>query len=379
MNNYSTKTCDVMFGWGAFKAAPGHLSRLGQHPLILTGGRSVRRLGYLDTLLDGLKEQNCSPVVFEGVDSDPTFEVVDQAARLAIAENCDFIIGMGGGSVIDAAKGVAAIAHNRVSAWDLTAWGRSDGKEPAAICATLPIAAIPTRAGSGSEVNGTGVLCNHTLQQKAVFYDDRLKPILAIVDPALTVTVDPVNTFTGAMDLIAHGIEDHFTQQSPDPGQGARCAKLVNSALTMAEKAIQFPQDKEARTALSNLALEVWDGTYNGPETPWQLHAIAHVVGARQRLPHGYSIAILMPAWLALIKDADASRFLNFSQRLELSPLFLPALPELIAAVWDSNVMASEIIEIYGERGALPGWPKLTHREVELVLAQTLRHHKKHS
>lgn len=362
---------EVVFGWGAIHGAPARLSNLGKRPMLLAGEKSARRLGLLDQIVSGLREFGCTPVVCEGIRAEPDSAIVDDAADSARAHDCDSIIGIGGGSVLDAAKAVAATVRLERSSWDLTSWGRSDRKADADIPNPLPIACIPTVAASGSEVNGTGVLSNPSLDEKAVFYHERLIPSLSIVDPALTVTVSPDQTWNGAMDILAHGIEDYLSAETPKADKALKCGTLSRLVVEMALRAIQMPSDQKARTALARLAMAVWTDNYSGPDTPWTLHAMAHVVGAQLKLNHSSVITTLLPIWIEFIQARDPDRLVNFgiTAGLKSREIYWPR------EVWSSDVgeLAQKITDIYGDEGTMPGWPSLTRKDIVDILGRAVR------
>jgi alcohol dehydrogenase YqhD (iron-dependent ADH family) len=356
----------VVFGWDTFHLAPERIARVGRRPLILAGRSSARRLGHLSTLLTGLDEHGCAPVVFEGIASEPRSDVVDKAASLALREGCDVVVGLGGGSVLDSAKAVAATARTGTKAWDIVAWGRSDQCAPAECSDLLPVACIPTIASSGSEANGTGVLRHPSRREKGVFFDDRLRPCVAVVDPSLSITVDPLHTLAGAADIVAHGIEDWLTSECPDSAQELRCLELARTALEMAEQAARNLQSPLARTTLAHLAMDVWNGSFSGPETPWTLHAIAHVLGAWLEAGHSMTIAWLLPGWMTFIQEKKTGRLSDLWADVQSA---LPQLPYSASTVsWDPGDLADIVLGIYGEDGVMPGWPGLKKPEVARIL-----------
>lgn len=362
--------CDgILFGWGVFSEGPRRIAQLGKRPLVLVGQRHARASGLLSAVLHELRQLGTQPVCVEGIGPEPRVDVVDQAAEVSRKERCDVVVGLGGGSVLDATKAVAAIAALNCSSWEITAWGRSDAAPPIDCGNPLPIVCIPTVTGTGSEANGTGVLVHPERSEKAVFFDDRLRPKVAVVDPALTVTVGPLRTWTGAVDIISHAIEDFLTQQVADEARRQRCSDVTREILEMARCAVVNPGDREARTRLARWAIDVWDGTYNGPDTPWTLHAVAHIVGARLQIAHGLAIAMLLPAWLELIRAHDPDRVWNVSLS---PPTSVQICPWNTGPQDSAGRLATEVVCTYGENGILPGWPGLGFQEIRDLLVQAM-------
>jgi alcohol dehydrogenase class IV len=333
--------------------------------MVIAGRNSARRLGVLELVLDGLRSAGCIPVLFEGVEAEADCTGADAAAAAARESRCDAVVGIGGGAVMDTAKAVAGVARSGAATWQLTSWGRIDGGIPIDVVDPLPVACIPTVAGSGSEANCRGVLVMKNPPTKAVYLNDRLQPSMAVVDPALTVTVDAERTWASAMDIMAHGLEDVLTREAPDPAQFVRCLGFALNVAWAALRCTVDPTDEQGRTALSWLAMEPWNGNYERDDTKWTIHAIAHVIGARYRLGHGFVMARLLPAWLNLVGRIDPSRFGGYVPYLDSSMSRQP--PECVEEV-DTGVVAQDVLAVHGEGGVLPGWPRLVPDDVrELV------------
>ncbi len=178
----------------------------GRHCMLLTSkGKSVKENGYLERTVEQLKKAKISYSLFDKIMENPTKDVIMAGASFAKAEHCDFILALGGGAVLDAAIAIAAMAKNEGDLWDYVQGGTGKGKTLSN--KGLPIVTITTTAGTGSEINCWGVISNLETKEKIGFGDPSLTPVLAIVDPELTLTVPPKYTAFQGFDALFHNTE----------------------------------------------------------------------------------------------------------------------------------------------------------------------------
>ena len=172
--------------------------------IVITNGKSMRNLGYLDKVVSYLKDRGVESVVFDKVLPNPIEQHVMEAAELARNENCDFIIGLGGGSAIDSAKSIAIMIKNPGTYWDYIK-GEKEIHED-----VLPIVAIPTTAGTGTEADPWTVITNPDVNEKVGFGSKETFPTLSIVDPELMLSVPPKLTAYQGMDAFFHSVEGYI-------------------------------------------------------------------------------------------------------------------------------------------------------------------------
>ena len=199
----------VIFGRGRLKElAQAELP--GKKALIvITGGNSMRKFGYLDKVQALLRENGVDSTVFDKVLPNPIEAHVEEAAELARREECDFVIGLGGGSAIDSAKSIAIMVNNGDNRyWDYLK-GKASIMQP-----VLPIVAIPTTAGTGTEADPWTVITNADTNEKIGFGIDATFPRLSIVDPELMVSVPPLFTAYQGMDAFFHSAEGYLTNET---------------------------------------------------------------------------------------------------------------------------------------------------------------------
>ena len=267
---YAKKTGDILTMLGTEKV------------LVLTDG-FLGSSGLLDGLLDSIKTAGVDYVLYDGVESDPTFAVVSRAQ--AAAAGCDAVVAVGGGSVIDTAKAVAAAVANRCKPEKLIGILKVH-KYP------LPFIAVPTTAGTGSETTVAAVISETETHAKKQLLDPKLVPMLAILDPELTVGLPPHTTAHTALDALTHALEAYvagYADEETDR-QARAAVKLIFHYLPIVR---ENPEDLKAREALlvaSFFAGLAFTRTYVG-----YVHAFAHTIGGKFGVPHGLANAVLLP------------------------------------------------------------------------------------
>ncbi len=275
----------VVFGEGSLGEIRSFLRGFGKHALLVTGDGPTADLPAVRTLQEILTGEGVSVSLFHEVKSDPDVETVERGVALAREEGCDFVIGLGGGSPMDAAKVIAARMNNEgdVASWEGV--GRVPGRARPLIC-------IPTTSGTGSEVTWVAVISGGKRGQKMSIVSQHLYPVLAIVDPLLTHTMPPELTAATGMDALAHAVESQVARRSWEPTQ-AFALKAAGLVCAYLERACQDGSDPEARRNMSLAALLAGMAfTCSGLGLT---HALAHALGARFNVPHGVANAVLLP------------------------------------------------------------------------------------
>lgn len=194
------------FGSGCIEKNKGELASFGQKVLIVTGGNSARKSGALDDICNALREHNVEYFIFDKVENNPSLDTVKAGGDTAKKAGADFVIGIGGGSPIDAAKAIAVLATNNIKPLEL--FTNKFERKP------LPIIAIPTTAGTGSEVTPYSVLMRNDLQTKGSFGTEDTFPKIAFLDPHYTESMPPEITVNTAVDAFSHCMEGYLVKRS---------------------------------------------------------------------------------------------------------------------------------------------------------------------
>ena len=287
---------DIVFGKGQEKQLPVKLAPYGKKILMTYGGGSIKRNG----LYDKVKALLTDFEIFEldGVEPNPRVNTVNKGVEICKNEGIDMILAVGGGSVIDCSKAIAAGVYYDGDAWDLLS-----GKGQ--ITNALPIAVVLTIAATGSEMDCAAVISNEETHEKLLMGHPVLLPKIAILNPENTFTVPAYQTASGAVDTMSHVIESYFDQEEafiPD----AISEGLLKTVIKYAPIALKVPYNYEARAQLmwaSSLALNGLVTT--GKNFMWSCHYIEHELSAHYDITHGAGLAVLTPKWMRYVLSKD--------------------------------------------------------------------------
>jgi alcohol dehydrogenase len=302
----------ILCGRKAVSNLPYELAQLGvSKPLVVTD-KGVVAAGLLNHVKAAFGDDGKPmPPVFEEVPVDSSHRVVARAADFFRANGCDSLVAVGGGSVIDTAKGINMVVSEGTG--DLLALQGVDRLTRP----QLPLVAIPTTAGTGSEVTNVAVVYNEEANVKMGFMSARLYPSVAIVDPAMTVTMPPRATAATGMDALTHAVEAYTgLQKNPVSDAFARAAiELVGAHLV---KAVKSGRDAGSRLAMSNAALLA--GIAFANSMVGMVHALAHACGGICHVPHGVANAILLPWGMEYNKEKSAGHLAEIAVMLGETP-----------------------------------------------------------
>jgi alcohol dehydrogenase YqhD (iron-dependent ADH family) len=284
----------LKFGEGVTDGLASDLLEHGlQKVLVLVGKGSVRRSGLLDRLLEQMRGQGLEVEVFEGIRSNPVYEDADRAVSQAKSMGAQALLAVGGGSVIDTAKAVAAGYYTEHSVWDFYAGGAPKPSR------ALPLFVVLTLAATGTEMNRATVLQNNATGQKRGWGNELLFPKISYLDPLLTQTVPRDYTAYGVADLMAHALEQYF---SPDesPLSDAFALQVLRQAMIYGARAVYNGQDTEARSQVLWLSTVALNGTLIAGKKrgDFGVHAVEHVLSARYDVAHGAGLSVVYPAWI---------------------------------------------------------------------------------
>ena len=305
--SYPTK---VYFGEGAAAdALKQELPRVGKRVLLAYGGGSLKKSGVYDELKSLLAEAGKEVTEFSDIMPNPTYAKVQEGAKLARERRIDFILAVGGGSVIDCCKVISAQAAADEDIWSME---YEQGKFPAA---GIPMGAVVTASGTGAEMNAGAVIT----------YEEKLwkGPIVgtgatfAILDPAYTATVPPMQVLSGAFDTLSHAMETYFGSSDADNvSDDVALAVMRNTVVNMRRLLLDI-HDMQAR---SNL---MWDSAMAengilkaGRLTDFQAHQIEHQLGAYTDCNHGQGLAVIHPAYYRHILQDAPEKFTRFAQEV---------------------------------------------------------------
>ena len=290
----------------------------GTKVLVHFGGGSVKRSGLLDRVLASLDEVGIAHVELGGVVPNPRLSKVREGIELGKAEGVDFLLAVGGGSVIDSTK---AIGYGMC--YDGDVWDFYEGKAVPAAC--LPIGCVLTIAAAGSEMSNSSVISNEEGWKKRGVNNDLSRARFAVMNPELTYTLPAYQTACGAVDMIAHICERYFTN-TPNVGLTDRlCEALLKTIVEAAPKALENPMDYHARADLMWAGMLAHNDSCGvGRKQDWASHQIEHELSAFYDCAHGAGLAVVMPAWMSYVMPESPARFARFAVEVfgcELDPM----------------------------------------------------------
>ncbi|MEI6891532.1 MAG: iron-containing alcohol dehydrogenase [Pontiella sp.] len=296
----------------------GKLNQLAEEPLpgtkaliVISSGTSMRKYGYLQRLEALLKQQQIDSVVYDKILQNPTKEHVMEGAACAKANGCDFVIGLGGGSSIDAAKSIAIMAVNPGDYWDYI--GSGSGKGEPVENGALPIVAITTTAGTGTEADPWTVITNG--DEKIGFGDPAFTfPVLSVVDPELMLSVPPQLTAFQGFDALFHAIEG-FIANVATPMSNIYALESIRLITAFLPTAIEDGSNLKARenVALANLL----SGMVESTSCCISEHSLEHAMSGRHSdLPHGAGLIMLSEAYLSHFADKIPEKFAQMADAM---------------------------------------------------------------
>lgn len=297
----------IHFGKGEVQKAGEVARQYGMKALLVTGRSSTKKTGALDRVIASFTEVNLDYVLFDRVEPNPRTATVDEGARIARENKCDLIVALGGGSAMDAAKAIAAVALSGRPIYDYMRGNPAQtARDLLPITKALPIVTIPTLAATGSEANSGAVLTDWDTKEKSGIGGPGLFPKAAILDPELTYTVPASYTADGAADIFTHLYEAYVTGDEHANVQDEITEGLMRNTILYAKKAIDEPNNYEARSHLlwtSTLALIGIANAGRGGSFP--VHAMEHTLSAHYDISHGRGLAIITPTYFELVVKKD--------------------------------------------------------------------------
>ncbi|MDH3973037.1 MAG: iron-containing alcohol dehydrogenase [Deltaproteobacteria bacterium] len=278
--------------------------------LVLSGNGSAERNGALPSVRRVLAGH--SYFEFSGIEPNPRYETLMKALPLIKEKEIDYLLAVGGGSVIDGAKFIAAAAcyEGEGTPWELVAKKRPFQK-------ALPLATLLTLPAAGSEMNCYAVISNEERKEKTSFDSPLLYPRFSVLDPTFSLTLPPIQTAYGIIDTFSHVLEQYLTYPVDSPVQDRFAEGLLLTLLEEAPRVFQLPEEYDSRANLmlcSMLALN--DLISIGTPSDWTAHEIGHFLTELYGMDHASTLAVLFPALLEVKKDEKASKLLQYGERV---------------------------------------------------------------
>ncbi len=313
MNNFTFwSPTKIIFGLDSEKKVGSTLASDNYKKImVLYGQKSVIASGLLDTVTTSLKEANIEYTLLGGVEANPTLSFVRKGIEIAKKEKVELILAIGGGSVIDSAKGIGlAITHN-MDPWHMIENQILPTKR-------IPTAVILTLSSAGSESSYSHVLTNEERNLKRSLNHDLMRPLYAFENPKLTFTVNRYQTAVGIVDTMMHTLERYFTTDTNSDLTDRLAEALLVSVKIAGKRVVANPNDYESRATLMWASTLSHNGiTGCGKSHTFPVHKLEHdISGLYPKVAHGAGMAVLFPAWAKYIYKYDIRKFAQIANRL---------------------------------------------------------------
>ncbi len=311
MNNFVYyNPTKIIFGVDTTNKVGKEAKNYGKRVLMILGQGSIKKIGLYDKVINILKEEGLEIFELEGVKPNPRVDLVRKGIKIVKENNIDLLLAVGGGSVIDTAKAIAAGLSYDGDVWDLFKY-----RKP--IKPTIPIGVILTLAATGSEMNGNAVISNLETQEKLAISSSYLYPKFSILDPKNTITVPLNHTLYGIVDILSHVFEQYFDKTDGAVLQDRFAEAIVKTVIETTPKLIENPEDINARSIILWCGTNALNGIIGvGKEHDWASHAIEHAISAIYDISHGLGLAIIFPHWMKYVIDAIPHKFAQFARNV---------------------------------------------------------------
>lgn len=299
----------VFFGKTAMDALPTALDMFGENVLLAYGGGSIKANGVYDQVMAALQRAGKRVTEFTGIMPNPTYAKVLEGGALARECEADLILAVGGGSVMDSAKAVAIAA---VEDGDL--WTKYWVEKRELDCMPIPVGAIVTMVGTGSEMDGDAVVTNEETMKKTSCWDYAIYPKFAILNPEFTYSVPEYQMVSGIFDILSHIMEIYFSPEDEDNISDDFAEALMKSVIRNTAVALENPRDYTARSNLMWASTLALSGILSpSKREDWEAHQIEHQLGAYYDCAHGMGLAAVSPAYYRLICPYGLPKFKRFA------------------------------------------------------------------
>ncbi|WHN65944.1 iron-containing alcohol dehydrogenase [Cysteiniphilum sp. QT6929] len=297
----------IYFGQGQITQL-SHAITKDQKVLLIYGGGSIKQNGVYDQVKTALANHQVTE--FSGIEPNPEYETCLKAVELIKQNNIDFVLAVGGGSVIDATKFIVAAAKFKGDAWNILA-------KHADITDAVPFGCVLTLPATGSEMNSGSVISRRALNKKLAFMHEKVFPVFSILDPETTYTLPARQVANGVVDAFVHVMEQYLTYPQNAQLQDRFAEGILSTLIEEGEKVLTHPHDYDVRANImwaATLALNTLIS--QGVKTDWATHMIGHELTAFYGLDHAQTLAIILPSIMEYKKDKKQAKLIQYAERV---------------------------------------------------------------
>lgn len=308
MNNFSYyNPVKIIFGQGMIAALNKEIPK-DASVLVIYGGGSIKKNGVYDQITAALKDYSWKE--FSGIEPNPHYETCMKAVEMIKKEKISYLLAVGGGSVADATKFIAAATYFSGDPWDIPA-------KAARIEKAVPFGCVLTLPATGSEMNSGGVITRSATQEKLAFHSDQTFPKFSILDPTTTYSLPEKQTANGIIDAFVHVCEQYLTYPIDAPVQDRFSEGILQTLVEEGPKVMKSPTDYNARANVMWAATMALNGLIAcGVPQDWATHMIGHEITAFHGLDHGQTLAVVLPALLRVMKADKEDKLLQIGERV---------------------------------------------------------------
>ncbi|RBW69645.1 iron-containing alcohol dehydrogenase [Bacillus taeanensis] len=300
----------LIFGKDTEEAVGKEAVVYGKKLLLHYGGGSIKESGLYDRVVKSLHEQGIEIIELGGVKPNPRVSLVREGVKLCKENEINFILAVGGGSVIDSAKAIAAGVKYDGDVWDFFT-----GESVVTDC--LPLGVVLTIPAAGSETSGGTVITNEEGWYKRATGHNSMRPQFAILNPELTYTLPSYQTACGITDMMAHILERYFTNEKNVDLTDRLCEAALKTIINHAHTVLEEPTNYNARAEIMLAGTVAHnDSLSTGRIGDWGSHDIEHEISGIYDIAHGAGLAIVFPAWMKYVYKHDINRFVQFANRV---------------------------------------------------------------
>lgn len=299
----------LVFGRGQIKALGKEIPK-GSRVLFAYGGGSIKANGVHGQVVEALSSAGLAFVEFAGIEPNPRYETLMKAVELARAEKLDFVLAVGGGSVVDGCKFIAAAIPFAGDCWDIVA-------KRARLSAAVPLGVVLTLPATGSEMNAFSVVSREETREKLGFGSPLVMPRFSVLDPETTYSLPERQVANGIVDAFVHVLEQYLTYPAEAPLQDRLAESVLQTLVEIAPAAMASPPDYQARANLMWCATMALNGLIGqGVPQDWSTHMIGHEVTALTGIDHARTLAAVWPGVVAVKREAKAAKLLQYAERV---------------------------------------------------------------
>jgi hypothetical protein len=311
MQNFTYQnTTKIVFGKGTEEEVGEYTAKHGSKVLLHYGGGSIKKYGTYDKVVKSLEKAGIEYVELGGVEPNPKLSLVHKGIELAKEERVDFILAVGGGSVIDSAKAIAVGYFYDGDVWDFY-YNNVEIKE------ALPVGVVLTIPAAGSESSTSSVVTKMDGMYKRSIGTELVRPKFAIMNPEITFTLPDYQTACGAVDIMAHIMERYFTNTDNVEYTDRLSEASLKTIINNTPKVLEDNEDYAARAEIMWVGSNAHNGLLGtGREEDWSSHGMEHELSGIYDVAHGAGLAVVFPAWMEYVYQHDLERFAQFAHRV---------------------------------------------------------------